>query len=764
MHPFIKKYLDAQAFDSKYWAEYLSKDNLLEITILRLSETLNKYPYPEKLNEDEIDQALMYGHEDANLFLFFISTAILCLTQHQQLEKAKSLVSIGEDSINSNVSPVLHCLFLQTYSRLKFFLGELKEEKRLMEESLKLISRDSPRYGILFVNYSYLLARSGMLNDLSVAEKKILTDDIDTRVDKGSLVYEIQLANCIMQGDYENGYNYLKAFHKAIDYKSTSRYKNASISLYILSGKRLPIDYLESEFDDVKGVFEDFQYGRWHMMPENIKVLKKIEGQHPFVYFITKYLFLHFELSNKNAGRAKLILQENQKLGKGHFLDDLFYARIALLEKKRNEALFFFKRLMLNVQKYGFLPRLEFELQFAKEIAAADLFFLFQKASEFTEKNIALEENIEMPVEDNPTGLDLIVGESSAISKVKKLIQKFANIAEPVLITGETGTGKELVAKAIHDIGVNAAEPFLAINCGSLTDALLQSELFGYEAGAFTGAQKEKRGIFEAAGKGTVFLDEFEDVSPKMQSSLLRVLESNEIRLIGGVKSRSINCKIVIASNVALKSLVSKKIFREDLYFRLARFEIKLPALRARKDDIPALIRHFLSYKKQEEISSMLSEELSKKLIEYEWPGNIRELRNSIERMKVLHADKKVFGVDEFDFDQLEEFNESKNANLKTQNIEKSKEPVLERNENINEEERIKKIIANGFKIETRLEIIKDLFLKYKKLSRSQVKDILRINPITAAKALNTLSEEGFIEKKMPTKSTKSHYFQLKEK
>lgn len=763
MHLFIKNYLELKSIDTKTWGEYLSKDNLLESVILQLRNKMNKKVYTEKLNEEIIDQALLHGHEDANLFLFFITISIICLTQHQQFEKAKSLVSIGENSINPSISPIVHAIFLQSHSRLLFFFGELKEEKRLMEKALKLINRDSPRYETLFSNYAYLLARSGMLNDLDKEDQKILSENLESKEDKGSLIFEILVANSIMQGDFEKGFLYLKSYQKAINFNNSTRYQNAVFSLNILSGNRVLASYKAEDFKEFAIIFEDFYESRWPIIANKIKVIKEIEWHHPFVYFITRYLPLHYELSNKNVGMARFLLQENQKLGKSHFLDDLFYSRIALLENRKSEALMYFKRLMDNVKKFGFMPRLEFELQFAKEILPSELFFLLQKSPEYMDKTNVLEENLVAPLEDSVNGLDLIVGKSNVLAKVKKLIQKFASITEPILVSGETGTGKELVAKALHDMGINNKEPFLAINCGALTDALLQSELFGYEAGAFTGAQKEKKGIFESAGRGTVFLDEFEDVSPKMQSSLLRVLESKEIRLIGGTKSRKIFCKIVIATNVSLKSLVAKKIFREDLYFRLAKFEIKLPALRARKEDIPVLIQHFLMNQKQSGFSPILSTELLDKILEYDWPGNIRELRNAIERMKILHSDKNSFGVNEFDFDQLEEFVEiekSTDRNLNKENL--KPESISTNKESLNEVERIEKIIANGFKMESRLQYLHELFIKYKRLSRSQVREILKVNPITAANALKALSEQGLIIKKTPTKSSKSHYYELK--
>ena len=357
----------------------------------------------------------------------------------------------------------------------------------------------------------------------------------------------------------------------------------------------------------------------------------------------------------------------------------------------------------------------------------------------------------------------MLIGNSTSILQVKKLVKKFAILKEPVLVTGETGTGKELIAKAIHEEGPNAKEPFLAINCGSLTDSLLQSELFGYEAGAFTGAQKERKGIFEAAGKGTVFLDEFGDISSKLQVSLLRVLESNEIRLIGSTTNRKIECKIVIASNTNLQLAVEEKKFREDLYFRLARFDIKLPPLRERIEDIPLLIEHFLNQNRTgNEKVIKVTNELLDALMKYRWPGNIRELKNETERLKILHADKEELKFEDFDFEHLwgvkkKVINVDASTNL-------SPEIIKNNIPNNNHENQIELILEKGSKVTQRHKQLQQLFQQYKKLTRSQIMAILHVSAGTATSDLKILCEQQIIERVCPSHSKKSDYFIWREK
>jgi transcriptional regulator with PAS, ATPase and Fis domain len=207
-----------------------------------------------------------------------------------------------------------------------------------------------------------------------------------------------------------------------------------------------------------------------------------------------------------------------------------------------------------------------------------------------------------------------------------------------VLITGESGTGKELVARAIHERSPRREQPFVTLNCGALPDTLMESELFGYEKGAFTGALATKIGRIEAASNGTLFLDEVGDMSLKTQVDLLRVLQDRELRRLGGTNAISIDVRFIAATNKSLKEEIAEKRFREDLYYRLNVVPISLPPLRERKEDIPLLLESFLQefcniHRKETKSASGRALEL---LVQYSWPGNIRELRNAVERLVLL--------------------------------------------------------------------------------------------------------------------------------
>ncbi len=234
--------------------------------------------------------------------------------------------------------------------------------------------------------------------------------------------------------------------------------------------------------------------------------------------------------------------------------------------------------------------------------------------------------------------LSAIIGRSPAMVDVYKTVARAAATKSTVLILGESGTGKELMARAIHQHSPRSHRPFVAVDCGAMTESLLESELFGHMRGAFTGAFSEKRGVFEEADTGTCFLDEIGDISSNMQAKLLRVLQENEIRRVGGQKWIKIDVRIVAATNRDLAELVKQGTFRQDLFYRLNVVTIHLPSLRQRPEDIAALAYHFLRRYSQENGKPVvgISEDAMTLLQRYSWPGNIRELENTIERAVAL--------------------------------------------------------------------------------------------------------------------------------
>jgi len=241
-----------------------------------------------------------------------------------------------------------------------------------------------------------------------------------------------------------------------------------------------------------------------------------------------------------------------------------------------------------------------------------------------------------------------LIGDSPAMQRVFEVMKKVAETDATVLITGETGTGKELVARAIHYAGDRSARRFVAQNCGALPDTLLESELFGHKRGAFTGANQDKQGLFEAADGGTIFLDEIGETEPGMQVRLLRVLQEGEIRPIGSSDTQHVDVRVLAATNRDLESRVKEDRFREDLFYRLRVVEIEVPPLRERRSDIPALADHFLvtANEKMQRSLKGFSNAAMDLLTAYAWRGNVRELENEIERVVVLAGDEDQVSVE----------------------------------------------------------------------------------------------------------------------
>ena len=242
------------------------------------------------------------------------------------------------------------------------------------------------------------------------------------------------------------------------------------------------------------------------------------------------------------------------------------------------------------------------------------------------------------------TGLDNIIGQSPKMRAIFDMIQTVAPQSSRVLITGESGTGKELVARAIHENSLRAQAPFITINCGAFPETLLESELFGYMKGAFTGANENRQGLFRAAHGGTLFMDEIGNMSLTMQVKLYRVLQEGKVRPVGSTEEADVDVRIIAATNKEFEKEIAEGRFREDLYYRLSVIPIQLPPLRERREDIPLLARHFLERfrKTMEKPIEAISPEAMTHMESYDWPGNVRELENTMERAVALETGREI--------------------------------------------------------------------------------------------------------------------------
>jgi len=238
-----------------------------------------------------------------------------------------------------------------------------------------------------------------------------------------------------------------------------------------------------------------------------------------------------------------------------------------------------------------------------------------------------------------------VVGAEFGLRRVMEMVRQVAPLGSPVLLLGETGVGKEVLANAIHNLSSRAGGPFIRVNCGAIPETLMDSELFGHEKGAFTGAVTQKRGRFERANGGTIFLDEIGELSPEAQIRLLRVLQEKEIERVGGVETIRVDIRVIAATHRDLESMLAKGSFREDLYFRLRVFPIAIPPLRQRREDLPSLVHHFIQKKAREmklAILPSLAPGALDQLMRYAWPGNARELENAVERELIVSRGRSL--------------------------------------------------------------------------------------------------------------------------
>ena len=282
------------------------------------------------------------------------------------------------------------------------------------------------------------------------------------------------------------------------------------------------------------------------------------------------------------------------------------------------------------------------------------------------QKNLTEEYNYLKGCLEKMTRFDNIIGQSEAMKRVFELIPEIAESDASILLTGETGTGKELVAKAIHAKSRRSQKPFIAINCGAIPDSLLESELFGHQKGVFTGANHARKGFLEVVSGGTLFLDEIGDISPKMQIDLLRVLEDKTITPLGSRDAKTVDFRLISATRQNLEEETRAGRFREDFFYRINVIHIHIPPLRERKSDIPLLLRHFLKKYSQETAKRVdrVSADTLDLLKVYTWPGNVRELENAVERAVVLSR-SRTLRTGDFDFLQSKPGISKRNPTLK---------------------------------------------------------------------------------------------------
>jgi transcriptional regulator with PAS, ATPase and Fis domain len=486
-------------------------------------------------------------------------------------------------------------------------------------------------------------------------------------------------------------------------------------------------------------------------------------------YNFNGYTLIRAELSSGNMEAARRLIHNRQSRGCYNYMDSFFLFRVEALAGNRTEASAHFAEFQQNIYNYKANGRFDLEVKLACELKPSSLMEATLTAGSRSLISGRTKRNAHSSQQEqfNCRNEIQIVYRSEQMQRVMDLIRNYADQDAPVLITGETGTGKELIAKTLHQSSGRAQHPYVAVNCGAISETLIESELFGHKAGSFTGAASSHSGLFREAGAGSLFLDEISSISLRLQVALLRVLESEEVRPVGSSEQYRIKCRIVAATNMDLAKMVASGQFRRDLLYRLQRLDIRVPPLRERHEDIIAIAQYFLDEGRPAGTHATMSPGFLEVLARHEWPGNVRELRNTIERLRLLNSDKLTY--DGADLDdallQKQEVLPKQSVGTEVANQEIAPPmPVAAAAKKASEynqpgEPDLKKFLREQRSPLRHVQRLKEIFEQVDELRVQEAAQLLQVSTPTASRYLRTLAGQGFIERIEPTSSTRTHYY-----
>ncbi len=696
--------------------------------------------------EEAISSAAAVAEEsldDPDLCIIFLGLWISLALDLRRLGEAQALVNRRKALVTGSTPPELAADVVAVEGLVASSRGAKDERDRAFRRALKIVPLDSGRRRIVVWDWAIFLAQHGRLaevrDDVEWLEQQC-DDDFPL-----SRLAPLRLFNATETGHLDNVETWLARIRSDPLLKHWGRggFKLVEETAHLMSGTLKPDMKAQSEW------VRSTQYLLDGNTEEALLWARRYSARYPNILYghgFVSLCLLRAELAAGNAGAALRLLAQKRLKGSRHYLDDLSFARAELLTGNREAAAGHFGKALKACERYGARKRVDFELRLARELSPADVLELVR--GPVTPPPRAKEIPHEVRATTDLNGISRLMGSSRGIRSVREMVLRLAPTDAAVLIVGETGTGKELVSRALHEEGPRNSEPFIAVNCGAIAETLLESELFGHERGAFTGASRARRGFFEEAGRGTLLLDEIGEISQRLQLALLRVLETREVRPVGSTRSRKTACRVLAATNTPLDALVEKGLFRKDLYYRLQRMEISIPPLRERPGDIVALAAHFLGEGRPAGERVALSTELKRVLRTHDWPGNVRELRNETERMRLLGSDKLAYDI----------------ANLS---------PAVAgggRSEPASGAEPIEGPVASGpvpFRkgrsYMRRLDQLRECFRSHGKLTRAEIAKMLGVSPGTATRYLKTLCGENFVTKIRPSASPSTHYFQLEQ-
>jgi DNA-binding NtrC family response regulator len=738
---------------------------LIDAMILMWKARLSQIPFAEALAAAE-DAS---GTEcDGDLYVLFLRLWIDVAFKADRRDECLAVLRRAQSLISDASCPEVRASLLLREGLLYGGMGNKAAREECQRRAIALLTPDSGRRRIFVTSHALFLAQMGRAadaqEDISWLHSQL--DDVYGRVELQGIDFinhvelgrprEAELLLTEMRQD-----PHFEQFAAIIDMSTWITALEVMLRRWELKAAKEPLaslarrQRLEQHWAKSTDLLLRKQAGE--ALERARSLLKDDPDANVHVGF-PYYVLVRAELSNGNGEAARRIVHMRRSRGFAHYLDDLFLARIELLAGNGEKAVRHFAVALAACEKYGAQGRLDLELRMACELTPTELMELTQRALTIGGKTDVLELTPERAPKE-PRGLERLIGSGGAAAAVKEAILRYAAVEVPVLITGETGTGKELVAQAIHDCSPRAAGPFVAVNCGAITESLLESELFGHVRGAFTGAEREQPGIFRAAGTGTVLLDEIGETPARLQVALLRVLETGEVRSVGGSLTEKIGCRVLTATNASLERMIETGGFRKDLFYRLQRAEIALLPLRERKADILPLANHFLSRDRRDQRRPVISEALKNRLLVHPWPGNVRELRNVIERMRLLSSDKIEYGL--ADLEELLPASGGASPGTLSGSSPALDTPVSIEDRAGEAQENVEAMLRAGSSPLRRMERLRAMFHKHGKLTRAEVARILKVSPRTATRDLKLLCREGLIARVEPTKSPRTHYFAL---
>jgi DNA-binding NtrC family response regulator len=722
--------------------------------MLLMREALEgKRPAEEAL---KVVRAVPQRGADPNLTIIFLGMwSTLAPRTPGGSEESAALGRRAKSLLGRDTPPQIRTIPLYQESLQLLARGDRHGAEKALLESMRGLNVGAPRHKSVLLNLGFFLAEQGRGEELEPRLEAVLREAPEQYSSRVAL---IRYANRVATGRQDD----LERLRAEVAGDSLLRTINAGLIAMYDQWLTLMRERASSPGPEDPPAAEVVRRLLTRRVDEALELARRQAQEAPELSFTQVGLFafnlVRAELAAGHGEAARRIVELRGERGNDDYLDDLFLARAELLAGDRGAAARHFARVAGACRRYRAEGRLDFELRMSCELSPGDLMGLVRTSQDLPAPAPAPDRAPAPEAAGEPRGVRRLLGSSAAIQRLRAQVLQFAAVDASVLIAGETGTGKELVARALHESGPRAAEPFVAVNCGAITESLLESELFGHLRGAFTGAEKAHRGLFEEAGRGTILLDEVGELSPRLQVALLRVLETSEVRPVGSASARKVACRVLAATNADLPQLTGRGVFRPDLLYRLRRLEIHIPPLRERCEDILDLADAFLSEGRRDGRRPVMSDELRKRLVERPWPGNVRELRNEIERMRLIHSDKLEYGPDdlqarmaagaEADAAAPPAGGGASTAGASDQG-DQSALPAIPG-------------LADGRSTLRRRDRIREMFLRHRRLNGAELARALGVSPKTICRDLGALTSEGLVGKVMPTASPRTHYFELR--